>query len=186
MPLDPAELRRGRIVWAVYPFAAEFPATILDDGVEASVSTVDEYARLRKGTATRLVTEVRLRPILLLHDGTRGDHDDVACLRINTVKPKHRAHTASWRRIQEHEHPFFFHLPEEGPHGLPGESVISLTSIGTVHKSAIARLQPAGSLNEHEMQVISERLRTVLSLDLSRQLAEQARELLRRAGLIDE
>lgn len=186
MPLDPAQLRRGRIVWAVYPFAAEFPAVVLHDEEEVPVETVDEYAKAHKGKPTRLLTEVRLRPVLLLHDGTRGDHDDVACLRINTVKPKHRAHKATWKRIAEHEHPFFFHMPKGGAHGLREESVISLTSVGTVHKSAIANLRPTGGLNEHEMQIISERLVRVLSLDLSHHIAERSRELLRRAGVLEE
>jgi hypothetical protein len=186
VPLDPAELRRGKIVWAVYPFAAEFPAEILDGRNQVTVNSVDDYAKLRRGQPTKLVTEVRLRPVLLLHDGTRGDHEDVACLRINTVKPKHRQSKGTWKRITDHEHSFFFHLPKGGSHGLREESVISLTSIGTVHKSAIANLRPAGSLNDRDMQIISERLRGALSLDLARQLAEQARELLRRAGVLEE
>ena len=177
MPLNPAELRRGRIVYAIYPFAAQFPATIEHDGSLVEVASVEEMARLRAGKATKLIAEVRLRPILLLHDGTRGEHGDVLCLRINTVKAKHRHDTSTWRKIENHEHPFFFHLPKDPRYGLPEESVIALTSVGSIHKSAIVSLAPRGALNIHEMQIISERLHSVLALDLARQLAARAKEL---------
>jgi hypothetical protein len=177
MPLDPAELRRGRIVYAIYPFAAAFPATVEHQGEFIEVASVEELAQLRGGKPTKLVTEVRLRPVLLLHDGTRGEHADVLCLRVNTVKPKHRQDTTTWRKIEKHEHPFFFHLPKDPRYGLPEESVIALASVGTINKSAIVRLAPRGELNIHEMQIISERLHSVLALDLARQLAGRAKQL---------
>ena len=114
-------------------------------------------------------------PILLLHDGTRGEHGDVLCLRINTVKPKHRQDTTTWRKVENHEHPFFFHLPKDPRYGLPEESVIALASVGAINKSAIVRLAPRGELNIHEMQIISERLHSALALDLARQLAARAK-----------
>lgn len=175
MPLDPAELRRGRIVYAIYPFAAAFPATMEHEGEFIEVASVEEMAQLRKGNPTKLITEVRLRPILLLHDGTRGEHGDVLCLRINTVKPKHRQDTTTWRKVENHEHPFFFHLPKDPRYGLPEESVIALASVGAINKSAIVRLAPRGELNIHEMQIISERLHSALALDLARQLAARAK-----------
>jgi hypothetical protein len=185
MPLDAAELRRGRIVWAIYPFAADFPAEILDSGRRIPVASIEEYARLRRGRPTELITEVRLRPVLLLHDGTRGEHEDVVCLRVNTIKDKHRRDTQTWQRIERQEHPLFLLLPRSGPYGLDEDSVLSLPSIGTVHKSAIAGFRPRGGLSVAEMQLVSERLRTALSLDLAPQIAGAARRLLERAGVVE-
>lgn len=179
MPLTAAELQRGRVCYAIYPFAAQFPLTQGDGGV---LQTIEDYARRQRGSATALETEVRLRPVLLLHDGTRGAHEDVACLRVNAVKPQHRQ-SSSWARIERGEHPFFFHLPAgESRYGLPRESLVALTSVGTIHKSAILGPRHIGALDVHEMQIISQRLVRVLSLDLAPHIAEKARELLRRAG----
>lgn len=187
MPLDPADLRRGAIVYAIYPFAADFPVKILKAGKLTAIESVEQFARLRGGQATRLVTEVRLRPILLLHEGTRGEHQDVICLRINTVKPTHRRHERAWRQIESHEHPFFFHLPPDEPrYGLREESVIALASLGTINKGAILGPRSVGHLTRHEMQIISQRLARLLSLDLAPQIASRAQELLRRAGLLRE
>jgi mRNA-degrading endonuclease toxin of MazEF toxin-antitoxin module len=177
MPLDVAELRRGHVCYAIYPFAAQMPFRLGDNTM---IPDVETFARTFGGQPAAGLVEVRLRPILLLHDGTRGEHDDVACLRINTVKPRHRNGTETWRRITEHEHPFFFHLPPTANYGLRAESVIAITSVGTIHKSAI--LRHVGGLNRHEMQIVNERLGRALSLDLAARIAAQARELFRRAG----
>lgn len=59
--------------------------------------------------------------------------------------------------------------------------VIALNSVTSVHKSAVWRV--VGSATLHEMQIVNERLRTVLSLDLAPLIAARARELLKRAGL---
>jgi len=179
VPLPVAELRRGRICYAVYPFASQFPAE-LADGRE--IADVDRLAREFKGAPVALSADVRLRPVLLLHDGTRGDHGDLAALRINSVKERHRESDA-WKRITSHEHPLFFHLPQSGRYGLPLESVIAITSVGTIHKSAVPDIRPVGELNIHEMQTISERLARALSLDMAPMIARKARELLCQAGL---
>jgi hypothetical protein len=180
-----AELRRGRIAWGLFPFAADFPLTYLDGDGEDAFQTIEDYAAARGGRATRIVTEVRLRPLLLLHDGTRGEYPDAVCLRINSVKPHHRDDSETWRRITENEHPFFFHLPAETTrYQLPQESVIALGAIGTVSKSAI--LSVGGYVTDDELQIVSERLVRVLSIDLAPHIAARARELLQRAGVLSE
>lgn len=177
MPPQVTELRRGRIVLALFPFAAAFPLR-LADGRE--VDSVESYGKLRRGASTELVLDARIRPVLLLHDRTRRPHGDVVCLRINSVKAAMRERD-SWARVADHQHPFFFHLPVEHPrYGLNEESVIALSSIGAVHKSAIAGRGAIGELSTPEMQVVSERLARILSLDLAPLIAAQARELLRR------
>jgi hypothetical protein len=178
MPLDPGELRRGRVCYAIYPIAAQAPFQL---ATGTGIPDVETFARTFGGQATAGVVEVRLRPVLLLHDGTRGEHEDVACLRINAVKPRHRRHRQTWKRITDHEHPFFFHLPVSDTYGLRAESLIAITSVGTIHKSAI--LRHVGQLNSHEMQIVNQRLQSALSLDLAPQIAAQTRELLRRAGI---
>jgi hypothetical protein len=61
--------------------------------------------------------------------------------------------------------------------------VIALSSIGAVHKSAILGPRHVGELTARELQVVSERLWRLLSLDLAPRIAASARELLRRAGI---
>jgi len=179
VPLRTEELRRGRIVLALFPFAASFPARLAGG---RAVSSIEEYVALRGGTATSLLAEARLRPVLLLHDQTRGPYDDVVCVRINSVKTAMRA-SGSWAQITQHEHPFFFHLPlEHGRYGLGEESVIALPAIGAIHRSAIAGRRAIGALSTHEMRVVSERLVRLLSLDIAPLIAARTRELIRRAG----
>ena len=184
MPAAAAELRRGRVFYGLFPFASTFPLTLAEGDRWVEAPDVETYARTRRGESTRIVTEARLRPVLLLHDGTRGEHEDVVCLRINNVKPRHRRDRATWERIERNEHLLFFHLPAlPERYGLPAESVIALASIGTVHKSAILGPRHVGELTARELQVVSERLWRLLSLDLAPRIAASARELLRRAGI---
>ncbi len=179
MPVDPAELRRGRICLALFPFAPQFPATLADGSVCA---TIEEWAKTFRGAPGSVVSEARLRPVLLLHDRTRGDHGNVLCLRINSAKTQLRAITSTWERIERHDHPLFFHLPAHiGRYQLREDSVIALSSLGSLHRSAILGLT-GGELSHHEMQVVSERLARIIELDLSAKIAARAKELLRRAG----
>ncbi len=146
-----------------------------------ALASIEEYATQRGGKPTHVVCEVKLRPVLLLHEGADERSGDVAVLRINSVRPRHHQSDA-WRAIAAHEHPFFFHLPKTNPrYRLPEESIVSLTSIATVHKNALLRVR--GALNAHEMQRIDERLIRVLALDLGPYIAARARQLLRRAGI---
>jgi hypothetical protein len=180
VPASPGDLRRGAIVYGVFPFVAQFPVAYVDDGgTVTTAEAVEDFVRQRKGNPTFVQTQVKLRPLLLLHDGTRGDNDDVVGLRINSVKPRHKR-SGPWERIAAHEHPLFFHLPQRR-YGLPEESIIAVNSVTSVHKSAIWRV--VGAVTVHEMQIINERLRTVLSLDLAALITAKARELLKRAGL---
>lgn len=182
MPADASELRRGAIAWGVFPFAAQFPMCWLEgSGSPQTLETVDDYAAQRRGRPTSVVSEVKVRPVLLLHDGTVEQNEDIAVLRINSIRSRHRE-SASWSRIEAHEHPFFLHLPKSTPrYRLPEESIVSLTAISTVHKNALIKVR--GGLNRHEMRKIDERLIRVLSLELAPYIAERARELLRRAGI---
>ncbi len=59
-----------------------------------------------------------------------------------------------------------------------------MTAPTAAHKSAIYGVR--GTLGNDDMQAINERLRRVLSLDLSRQIAAASKDLLRRAGLLAE
>jgi mRNA-degrading endonuclease toxin of MazEF toxin-antitoxin module len=179
VPADPADLRRGRIAYAFFPFASRFPTKV---AVGAPVRDVEEFAAAHGGRPVEVVAEGRLRPVLLLHDGTRGEHHDVACLRINTVKHANRVDPAVWERIVSGEHPFFVHLPAEVPrYGLRAESLIAVAAIGTVHKSAILG-PPVGGLSAEEMRGVGERLARALQLDLAPLVARRAQELLRAAG----
>jgi hypothetical protein len=183
VPASPSDLRRGAIAYGVFPFAAQFPMQYVeDDGSLTTACTVEDYVRARTGAPTVVQTQVKLRPLLLLHDGTRGDNYDLVGLRINSVKAQHKQ-LSSWEKIAAHEHALFFHLPQ-GNYGLPAESIIALNSVTSVHKSALWKV--VGSLNSHEMQIVNERLRLILSLDLAPLIAAKAKELLKRAGLVSE
>jgi mRNA-degrading endonuclease toxin of MazEF toxin-antitoxin module len=181
VPTPSGELRRGRIVYALFPFASEFPVALADGGAHA---TIEELAAAHRGSPVQLVVEARLRPVLLLHDGTRGEHGDLACLRVNTVKPALKTTTQTWERIVEQRHPFFFHLPA-GRHGLSSESVIAIGAIGTVNKGALLG-RPVGGLTQHDMQQVNERLARALQLELAPLISARARELLKRAGILTE
>jgi len=178
VPTPPGELRRGRIVYALFPFASDFPLELADGGTH---QTVEEFARAHRGSPAKLVVEARLRPVLLLHDGTRGEHGDVACLRVNSVKPSLKRSERMWERILDQRHPFFFHVPA-GRYGLSSESVIAIGAIGTVNKSALVG-RPVGALTQNEMQEVNERLARVLQLELAPLISARAVELLRRAGI---
>lgn len=185
MSVSIAELRRGRIAWALFPFVGDFPLAYLEDGVEHTLDTIESYAAARRGRTTKVVTEVRLRPVLLLHDGMRGEYPTVVALRLNSVKPRHRRDPETWRRITAQEHPLFFHLPAEtARYQLPEDSVIALSAIGAVSKDAI--LDVRGTLSDRDMQLISDRLVRLLSLDLARHVTARSLELLRRAGIVRE
>ena len=179
MPADPTELRRGTICLAVFPFSPAFPLTLAGG---QRVASIEEWARAFKGRPAKLLSEARLRPVLLLHDRTRPEHGDVTCLRVNTVKPALRTDSRAWEKIERHEHPFFFHLPAAVErYRLREDSVIALGSLGSVHRTAI--LGPTGGrLSNQEMQVVSERLARLIELDLAPRISAAARELLRRAG----
>jgi hypothetical protein len=180
VPIDGRDLRRGRICLAVFPFAPAFPLRLADG---TRLRSVEEWAARSRGRPADLVSEARLRPVLLLHDRTRAEHGDVLCLRINTVKPELKRSAEVWARIERQEHPFFFHLPRSvDRYRLVDDSVIALASLGSVHRSAI--LAPTGGeLGRDEMQTISERLARLIELDLAPRIAALARELLRRGGL---
>jgi hypothetical protein len=170
------------VAWGVFPFAAQFPMRYQQaDGGEGTAATVEEYVGARRGAATVVAAEVKLRPLLLLHDGTRGENDDVVGIRINSVRPRHRR-SPSWARIEAHQHPLFFHLPTGRGYGLPEESIIALNAVTSVHKSSIWKVR--GAVNAHEMQIINERLVRVFGLDLAPMIARKANELLRRAGIV--
>lgn len=182
MPADASRLRRGAIAWGVFPFAAQFPMRWLDDdGRPQTADSVEDYVAGRAGRATTVLSDVKLRPVLLLHDGTVERKEDVVVLRINSVRARHRE-PASWSRIEAQEHPLFFHLPKTiSRYRLPEESIISLTAISTVNKNALLNVR--GGLDGREMRKIDERLIRVLSLELAPYIADRARELLRRAGI---
>jgi mRNA-degrading endonuclease toxin of MazEF toxin-antitoxin module len=182
LPADVGDLRRGAVAWGVFPFAAQFPMQHLDaDRDVTTAATIEEYVAARRGAPTAVQSRVKLRPLLLLHDGTRGDNEDVVGLRINSVKAHHKT-SRSWARIEAHRHPLFFHLPSGRGYGLPQESIIALNSVTSVHKSAIWKV--IGSVNSHEMQIINQRLIRVFGLDLAPLIAQKAHELLRRAGIL--
>ncbi len=157
MPADTSELRRGAIAWGVFPFAAQFPMRWLDDdGSPQTLETVDDYVARRRGRPTSVVSEVKIRPVLLLHDGATEQNEDIVVLRVNSVRQRHRE-SASWPRIEAHEHSFFLHLPKSiARYRLPEESIVSLTALSTVNKNALIKVR--GSLNREEMRKIDERL----------------------------
>lgn len=183
MPIDPRQLRRGRICLAVFPFAPTFPVELADGG---DVRAVEEWARLHRGRSVRVVSEARLRPVLLLHDRTRPEHGDVVCLRINTVKPALRRDEDTWKRIAAGDHPSFVYLPGGvDRYRLREDSVIAVSSIGSVARNAIL-VATGGELDPGEMQAVSERLAALIELDLGPRVAALARELLTRGGLLRE
>ena len=178
-----AELRRGAIAFGVFPFAAEFPMTCLGaDGTQDQVVNADDFAAGRSpGGYSSVVAKVKLRPMLLLHDGIRGSRDDLLGVRIGSVRAATRK-SGSWARVESGDHPFLFRLPVAERYGLPVESLVDLTSVTAVNKCAVWKI--VGGLNSAEMRRISDCLARALSLDLGARVRADATELLRRSGLL--
>lgn len=166
------ELERGAVCLAIYPFTPEFPLEVVVRAAEespalsAQLETYDTIESLARIERREVVTEVKLRPVLLLQTGTAAQRSDVVVARINSITDDHREKRANWvLKLQNDIHPVMVMVGHEARHGLRHESYINLTAVQTISKRAI--LRRLGTLTEDEMSGVSDRLIRSLEIDVS-------------------
>lgn len=174
VPLD--ELERGAICLAIYPFTPEFPLDVVVRAAEdspdltAKLETYDTIESLARIERREVVTEVKLRPVLLLQTGTTEQRPDVVVARINSITDSHREKRPQWvLGLKNDIHPFMLMVGHEAHHGLKKESYVNLASVQPISKQAV--LTCLGSLTEDEMRGVSERLVRSLEIDVSAYVA---------------
>lgn len=177
-----ADLRRGAICIALYPFTPEIPLDLVlrqagsDGDLNAKIESYDSIEAIARITRNELVVQFKLRPVLVLQSGTSDQLADVLVSRINSITEAHRQRRASWVAKLEHDiHPLMLRVGHEDHHGLNVESYINLSSVQPVNKTAI--LRRVGYLTEDEMVAVSERLIRSLEIDVSAYVAQLRPEI---------
>lgn len=173
MPSAPAEvLERGAVCLALYPFALGFPLQeVVDATGEELLARVEQHPdidsiekTIEAGAAPKVVTQVKLRRVLLLQTGTNPNRQDIMVARISHVSPALRDRAKWYERLRTGRHPTAY-LLDHRRQGVSQEAYLNVLTVTSISKSAI--LRRTGSLNEAEMREISERLVTALEIDIS-------------------
>ncbi len=174
MPADRSELVCGAVCLALYPFTTGFPLTAALEKAESEFSAtfetfenIEEFqATIAPGDVPEVVTQVKLRRVLLLQTATDDRMKDVVVARVSSIRDKHRDRKQFYRRLESGSHPTSMLIGNERRHGTSGsQCYINFTSISTISANAI--LRRVGYLNESEMRAVSRRLVRTLELDLS-------------------
>ena len=144
MPAANAQLTRGAVCLALYPFRP---------GVAVGPQPPHSEAKLRR--------------VLLLQDGTSDARDDVMAARINSVdQDMPTKKPGVYRRLISGTHPTFYLIGAQDSHGTSGrEAYVNAMYVAPVAKKAI--LRRVGQLTPDEMRDVSERVVTSLELDIS-------------------
>lgn len=182
MPVATAQLTRGAVCLALYPFTSGFPVDALLPTAEAEFSKLARYDSIEDfetdiapGDVPRVLVSVKLRRILLLQDGTSESRDDVMAARINSIDqdlPKQKP--GVYRRLVNGTHPAFYLVGASANHGTSGrEAYVNAMYVAPVAKKAI--LRRVGQLTPDEMRDVSERVVTALELDISGLLSRPSR-----------
>jgi mRNA-degrading endonuclease toxin of MazEF toxin-antitoxin module len=123
------------------------------------------------GDVPEVVTKLKLRRVLLLQSGSNPGRQDVMVARISLVTDGMRGRRGFYERFCVGRHPTMLRLADER-HGLHGqEAYVNLLNVSPIAKNAV--LRRVGSLTEHEMREVTDRLITSLELDISRRLEGQ-------------
>jgi hypothetical protein len=167
-----AELQRGAICLALYPFTPAFPLEVVIRAAEESgdlgarlerYDTIESLAQINRG---EVVVDVKLRPVLVLQSGASNRRDDIQVARINSITDSHRADRQNWvLKLENDIHPLMMMVGHAEEHGLRALSYVNLLSTQSISKQAI--LKRLGILNEAEMRGVSERLIRSLEIDVS-------------------
>lgn len=169
-----ADLTRGAVCLALYPYTSGFPLERLvrdaGDELKAQLETAnsieDIQAAVKPGDAPEIVVTAKLRRVLLLQTGTSAARQDIAVARINSISDKKRAQTNWYLKLQNGIHVSNLLIGGEERHGTAGvEAYVDGLSISTIRKATI--LKRVGQLDDEEMRHVSERLIRTLELDLS-------------------
>lgn len=169
---------QGHCYWAVAPFAPTAPFRIYQEGAAprdvASPEPFTEAAR--KGMSEFvLLTPVKARPVLVI-TGVLPEHDEVLALRLRRFEKM--ASDAARQLVRDGNDEALFYLRPDGFSGLPVENAAIVTSLLRLPLSALDRRVSLGSLNEHELRVLHERIARAHGLKLDVMIVERARRLL--------
>ncbi len=150
----------GTVRWAVVPYAPRPPFRIYG-GPQRAPYIVDDVERLinasRKGGDADLTYLVpsKARPVLILNNPPRTEHQEVTALRL--LRLSKIADASQQERIRQQLDPLLFHL-DPARFGLPEENAAIVSALVTIHVDAISAGEMLGSLNTHEMRALGERI----------------------------
>jgi mRNA-degrading endonuclease toxin of MazEF toxin-antitoxin module len=171
-----AELERGAICIALYPFTPSIPLDLVlreadaDGELNVKLESYDSIEAVAKIKRNELVVQFKIRPVLLIQTGTSPQRPDVLAARINSITDEHRQQRINWvKKLENDIHPIMVRVGHESHHGLKGDSYINLLSVQPINKAAI--LKRLGRLTDDEMLGISERLIRSLEIDVSAYVA---------------
>ena len=175
-----ADLQRGAICLALYPFTPAVPLELvlreagdLTARLE-SYESIEAVARIKR---RELVLEFKIRPVMLLQTGTSEQRPDVLVARINSITEQHRQQRRNWvLKLESGIHPLMLRVGHEEHHGLKAASYVNLLSVQPVNKAAI--LKRLGYLSDNEMVDVSERLIRALEIDVSAYVARLRPEII--------
>ena len=114
-----------------------------------------------------MVATFKLRPVLVLHDGTEPGIQDVAVAKIGSIKSDRPQSRAKWyARVSGGTHRTQFIIRRVDHSGLKeNESYVDVASIAVVPKAVM--LRRVDKLDEDEMFEVSTRLVTALEIGVS-------------------
>jgi hypothetical protein len=177
LPCNISDLSRGAVCLALYPFVLSFPvervAREAEDRLLAHLKRFDTIDDLQieipaGDPGQELVASFKLRPILVLHDGTDAGIPDVAVAKVTSIKADRVENHPKWyKRVQEGRHDTQYML-ERGALTLADSdlgSYVDAKSVAVVRKTTI--LRRVGKLDRDQMVEVSNRLIKALEIDVS-------------------
>ena len=162
----PGELA-GTVRWAIVPYTPRPPFRIYA-GSGREPYLVEDVAQLigasrKRGDAdlTYLVPG-KARPVLILNDPPRTEHQEVTALRL--LRFSKIAHVVQQERIRQQADPLLFHL-DPARFDLPEENAAIVSALVTIHTDAIGAEAPLGTLDDTELRVLGERIISFYGFD---------------------
>ena len=176
MSLAFPEMERGAVCLALFPFTQGFPLEVVIKAVESDLlAQLDEHESVDAASQViepgdprpEVVSQVKLRRVLLLQDGTDSRAEDIIVASIRSIDERRKAQRRQWyARLTAGQHPAQLLLGAERRHGTGGqEAFVNLLDLRPIRKAAL--LRRTGRLNESEMRDVSERIVRTLELDIS-------------------
>lgn len=176
MSLAFSEMERGAVCLALFPFTQGFPLEVVVKAAESNLlAQLDEHESIESvgqiigpgDPPLEVVSQLKLRRVLLLQDGTDSRAEDIIVASIRSIDEQRKAQRRRWyARLASGQHPVQMILGAERRHGTGGrEAFVNLLDIRPIRKAAL--LRRTGRLNESEMRDVSERVVRALELDIS-------------------
>lgn len=171
----------GHCYWAVAPFAPAPPFRLYQqDAAPREVGSVEPFTdAARKGMGGFvLLTAVKARPVLAI-TGVLPEHEEVLALRLRRLELL--ASEAARQVVREGKDEALFYLPPGSFPRLAVENAAIVTALLRLPIGALDRRASLGSLNEHELRVLHERVAHAHELRLDALITRKAHDLLKAA-----